>query len=203
MGQRWQSARRADCWSDRCPGAAATRRGSSETELSPSGRASGRAFLGDPAMSPLARRTNARPVGSGGGRGAVGRNVGTFLQRARSGRVCSARASAGDRAVAAQGGSALLCSFGWFAVVSASTCSLNPPSPAHPLPWGATLQLPVSFGRSASASDTHPCLWNGQAYGHRIGGTAPARGRRGSLRCYDDQLRSFVTPMGREMYYRH
>jgi hypothetical protein len=30
----------------------------------------------------------------------VGHNVGTFLQRARSGRGCSARASAGDRAVA-------------------------------------------------------------------------------------------------------
>jgi hypothetical protein len=60
-------------------------------------------------MSPLARRTSARPVGSGGGRGAVGHNVGTFLQRARSGRGCSARASARDRAVAAQGGLASLC----------------------------------------------------------------------------------------------
>ncbi len=59
-------------------------------------------------MSPLARRTSAHPVGSGGGRGAAGRNVGTFLQRARSGRGCSARASAGDRAVAAQGGLASL-----------------------------------------------------------------------------------------------
>ena len=38
----------------------------------------------------------------------VGHNVGTFLQRARSGRGCSARASAGDRAVAAQGGLASL-----------------------------------------------------------------------------------------------
>ena len=37
-----------------------------------------------------------------------GRNVGTFLQRARSGRGCSTRASAGDRAVAAQGGLASL-----------------------------------------------------------------------------------------------
>src|SRR5208337_1328201 len=60
-------------------------------------------------MSPLARRTSARPVGSGGGRGVVGRNVGTFLQRARSGRGYSARASAGDRAVAAQGELASLC----------------------------------------------------------------------------------------------
>jgi hypothetical protein len=34
----------------------------------------------------------------------VGHNLGTFLQRARSGRGCSARASAGDRAVAAQDG---------------------------------------------------------------------------------------------------
>ena len=59
-------------------------------------------------MSPLARRTSARPVGSGGGRGVGGRNVGTFLQRARSGRGCSTRASAGDRAVAAQGGLASL-----------------------------------------------------------------------------------------------
>jgi hypothetical protein len=46
-------------------------------------------------MSPLARRTSARPAGSGGGRGVVGHNLGTFLQRARSGRGCSARASAG------------------------------------------------------------------------------------------------------------
>jgi hypothetical protein len=38
----------------------------------------------------------------------VGHNVGTFLRRARSGRGCSARASAGDRAVAAQGGLASL-----------------------------------------------------------------------------------------------
>jgi hypothetical protein len=38
----------------------------------------------------------------------VGRNVGTFLQRARTGRGCLARASAGDRAVAAQGGLASL-----------------------------------------------------------------------------------------------
>jgi hypothetical protein len=38
----------------------------------------------------------------------VGRNVGTFPQRARSGRGCSTRASAGDRAVAAQGGLASL-----------------------------------------------------------------------------------------------
>jgi hypothetical protein len=38
----------------------------------------------------------------------VGRNVGTFLRRARSGSDCSARASAGDRTVAAQGGLALL-----------------------------------------------------------------------------------------------
>jgi hypothetical protein len=60
-------------------------------------------------MSTLARRTSARPVGSGGGRGVVGHNVGTFLQRARSGRGCSAPASAGDRAVAAQGGLASLC----------------------------------------------------------------------------------------------
>jgi len=48
-------------------------------------------------------------VGSAGGRGVVGHNVGTFLQRARSERGCSARASAGDRAVAAQGGLASLC----------------------------------------------------------------------------------------------
>ena len=60
-------------------------------------------------MSPLARRTSARPAGSGGGRGVAGHNVGTFLQRARSGRGCSARASAGDRAVAAQAGLASLC----------------------------------------------------------------------------------------------
>ena len=40
----------------------------------------------------------------------VGHNVGTFLQRARSGRGCLARASAGDRAVVAQGGLASLCS---------------------------------------------------------------------------------------------
>ena len=59
-------------------------------------------------MSPLARRTSARPAGSGGGRGVAGRNVGTFLQRARSGRGCSARANTGDRAVAAQGGLASL-----------------------------------------------------------------------------------------------
>jgi len=39
--------------------------------------------LDDPAMSPLARRTSARLAGSAGGRGVVGRNVGTFLQRAR------------------------------------------------------------------------------------------------------------------------
>ena len=38
----------------------------------------------------------------------VGHNVGTFLQRARSGHGCSARASAGDRAAAAQGGLASL-----------------------------------------------------------------------------------------------
>jgi hypothetical protein len=38
----------------------------------------------------------------------AGRNVGTFLQHARSGRGCSARASAGDRAVAAHGGLASL-----------------------------------------------------------------------------------------------
>ncbi len=38
----------------------------------------------------------------------VGRNVGTFLQPARSGHGCSTRASAGDRAVAAQGGLASL-----------------------------------------------------------------------------------------------
>jgi hypothetical protein len=57
-----------------------------------------------PSTSPLARRTNARPVGIEGGRGMAGHNVGTFLRRARSGRGCSARASAGDRAVAAQGG---------------------------------------------------------------------------------------------------
>src|SRR5580692_2380411 len=60
-------------------------------------------------MSPLARRTSVHPAGSGGGRGVVGHNVGTFLQRARSGRGCSARASARDRAVAAQGGLASLC----------------------------------------------------------------------------------------------
>ena len=59
-------------------------------------------------MSPLARRTSARPVGSAGGRGVVGHNVGTFLQPARSGRGGSARASAGDRAVEAQGGLASL-----------------------------------------------------------------------------------------------
>src|SRR5271166_448508 len=59
-------------------------------------------------MSPLAHRTSARPVGSGGGRGVAGHNVGTFLQHARSGRGCSARASAGDRAVAAHGGLASL-----------------------------------------------------------------------------------------------
>src|SRR5271165_3744136 len=59
-------------------------------------------------MSPLARRTSARPVGSGGGQGVVGHNVGTFLQRVRSGRACSARASARDRAVAAQVGLASL-----------------------------------------------------------------------------------------------
>jgi hypothetical protein len=59
-------------------------------------------------MSPLARRTNARPAGTEGGRGVAGHNVGTFLQRARSGRGCSARASAGDRAVATQGGLASL-----------------------------------------------------------------------------------------------
>jgi hypothetical protein len=59
-------------------------------------------------MSPLARRTSARPVGSAGVRGVVGHNVGTFLQRARSERGCLARASAGDRAVAAQGGLASL-----------------------------------------------------------------------------------------------
>ena len=53
--------------------------------------------------------SNQRPsVGSGGGRGVVGHNVGTFLLRARSGRGCLARASAGDRAVAAQGGLASL-----------------------------------------------------------------------------------------------
>ena len=38
----------------------------------------------------------------------AGHNVGTFLQRARSGRGGSARASAGDRAVAVQGGLASL-----------------------------------------------------------------------------------------------
>ena len=54
-------------------------------------------------------RTSVHLVGSEGGRGVVGHNVGTFLQRARSGRGCSARASAGDRAVAAQGGLASLC----------------------------------------------------------------------------------------------
>ena len=38
--------------------------------------------------------SNQRPSGrSGGGRGVVGHNVGAFLQRARSGRGCSARAS--------------------------------------------------------------------------------------------------------------
>ena len=51
----------------------------------------------------------AAPVGSEGGQGVVGHNVGIFLQRARSGRGCSARASMGDRAVAAQGGLASLC----------------------------------------------------------------------------------------------
>jgi hypothetical protein len=39
----------------------------------------------------------------------AGNNVGTFPQRARSGRGCLARASAGDRAVAAQDGLASLC----------------------------------------------------------------------------------------------
>src|ERR1700722_5516723 len=48
-------------------------------------------------MSPLAHRTRVHPAGSGGGRGVVGHNVGTFLQRARSGCGCLARASAGDR----------------------------------------------------------------------------------------------------------
>ncbi len=38
----------------------------------------------------------------------VGRNFGTFLQRARSGRGGSARANARDRAVVAQGGLASL-----------------------------------------------------------------------------------------------
>jgi hypothetical protein len=57
----------------------------------------------------LARRTSARPAGSAGGRVVAGHNVGTFLQRARSGRGCLARASAVDRAVAAQGGFAPLC----------------------------------------------------------------------------------------------
>ena len=59
-------------------------------------------------MLPFARRTNARPVGSEGGRGVAGHNIGTFLQRARSGRGCSTRANAGDRAIAAQGGLASL-----------------------------------------------------------------------------------------------
>src|SRR5271166_3042376 len=59
-------------------------------------------------MSPLARRTSAHPVSSAGERGVVDHNVGTFLQRARSGRGCSARASARDRAVAAQVGLASL-----------------------------------------------------------------------------------------------
>ena len=39
----------------------------------------------------------------------AGHTVGTCLERARSGRGCSARASAGDRAVADQGGLASLC----------------------------------------------------------------------------------------------
>ena len=38
----------------------------------------------------------------------AGRNVGTFLERARSERGGSTRASAGDRAIAAQGGLASL-----------------------------------------------------------------------------------------------
>jgi hypothetical protein len=39
----------------------------------------------------------------------AGHNLGTFLQGARIGRGCSARVSAMDRAVAGQGGLALLC----------------------------------------------------------------------------------------------
>jgi hypothetical protein len=38
----------------------------------------------------------------------VGRSIDTFLQRAESGRGCSAGSSAGDRAVATQGGLASL-----------------------------------------------------------------------------------------------
>jgi hypothetical protein len=64
-------------------------------------------------MSPIARRTSARPVGSAGGRGVAGSNVGTFLQRARSGCGCSTRANAADRAVAAQGGLASLRRPSW------------------------------------------------------------------------------------------
>jgi hypothetical protein len=59
-------------------------------------------------MSPLARRPSARLVGSREGRGVVGHNVGTCLERARNGRGCSARAIMGDRAVAAQLGLASL-----------------------------------------------------------------------------------------------
>ena len=59
-------------------------------------------------MSPFARRTSAHPVDNGGRRGVACHNVGIFLQRARSGRGGSARASAEDRAVAVQGGLASL-----------------------------------------------------------------------------------------------
>ena len=68
---------------------------SSETEAPPQGRASGQAALGGPATSLLFRRTSVRQAGSEGELGAGGHNAGIFLQRARSGRGCSARASAG------------------------------------------------------------------------------------------------------------
>ena len=56
-----------------------------------------------PTTSPLARRTTARPADGGRGRGVVADSAGTYLQRARSERGRSARASATDRAIATQG----------------------------------------------------------------------------------------------------
>jgi hypothetical protein len=52
------------------------RRALSGTELTPQGR------TGDPAKSPLVRRTGARPAGSGGCARWVGESAETFLRRA-------------------------------------------------------------------------------------------------------------------------
>jgi hypothetical protein len=84
------------------------RHGSSGTAWLPQDRATGPCAAVGPARSPPARRTTARPAGSGRRRGVVADSVGTYHRRARSECGCSVRASAGDRVVATLGGLAWL-----------------------------------------------------------------------------------------------